>query len=61
MARPFVVACVTLGSSATDEVHDDGDNGKDEQQMDKKSADMKERKATEPEHNQNHSENKEHS
>jgi len=51
---------VTLGTSATDEMHDDGDDGEDEQQMDEKSADMEEGKATKPEHDQNYSENKKH-
>jgi len=47
-------------SSATDEVHDDGDQGKDEQQMDQEAADMQDEEPAEPEQNQHHSQDEEH-
>jgi hypothetical protein len=50
--------CVSVelnGSSAADEVHDDGDQRNDKQQVDQKAANVQEKKSAEPEQNQHHS------
>jgi hypothetical protein len=47
-------------SSAAYEVHDDGDKGEQEQQMNQKTAHVQNEEAAEPEQNQNYSQDKKH-
>jgi hypothetical protein len=41
-------------------VHDDGNDRKDQEQVNQESADMEEREAAEPKQNENHCENQKH-
>jgi hypothetical protein len=47
-------------ASAADEVHDDGNKGKNEQQVNEKAADMQNKEAAQPKHNQNNRQNEKH-
>jgi hypothetical protein len=47
-------------SSAADEVHDDRDQGEDEQQMDEEAAYVQDKEPAEPEQDQHHSQDKKH-
>jgi hypothetical protein len=47
-------------SPATDEVHNDGDQSEDEQQVNKKAAYVENKKPAEPKQNQNNSQNEKH-
>ncbi len=53
-------ACLRA-ASASDEVHDDGDDGEEYEQVDEEAADVKHEESTEPENHQDNCENKEHS
>jgi hypothetical protein len=46
--------------SAADEVHDDGDHGEEEQQVNEKAAHVEEEEPAKPEQNQHNSEDKKH-
>jgi hypothetical protein len=48
------------GPSAADEVHDDGDQRKDEEQMNEEAAHVQDEEAAEPEQDQHHSQNEKH-
>jgi hypothetical protein len=56
--------CFTLRlldrSSATDKVHDDGDQGKDKQQVNQEAADVQDKEPAEPKQNQHHSQDEKH-
>ena len=62
----FVLHCgarhciVSDCSSAADEVHDDGDHGEEEQQVNEEAAHMQDEEAAKPEQNQHNSENEKH-
>jgi hypothetical protein len=56
----FCAQMVSDGSSATNEVHDDGDKREQEQQVNEKAADMQNEEAAEPEQNQNYSQDEKH-
>ena len=65
MARPLgaTVRCLwelDSSSTAADEVHDDGDDRKDEQQMNEEAADMQDEKSAEPQHDQHNSQYEKH-
>src|SRR6201987_4371149 len=47
-------------SPAADEVHDDRDQGEDEQQVNEEAAHVQDEEAAEPEQNQHNSQNEEH-
>ena len=47
-------------SSAADEVHDDRNQGKDQQQVNQKAADMKDEESAEPEQDEHYSQNQKH-
>jgi hypothetical protein len=46
--------------SAANEVHDDGDQGKEEQQVNQEAADVQNKESAKPKQNQHHSENEKH-
>jgi hypothetical protein len=48
------------GSSTTYEVHDDGDKGKDQQQMNEEAADMQDEESAQPEDNEHNRQNEKH-
>jgi hypothetical protein len=47
-------------SPATDEVHNDRDQGKDQQQVNQEAAYVQNKKSAEPKQNQHHSQDKKH-
>jgi hypothetical protein len=47
-------------SSTANEVHNDGDQGKEKQQVNQEAADVQDEETAEPEQNQHHSQNKKH-
>jgi hypothetical protein len=47
-------------SSAADEIHDDRDQGEDEQQVNEKAAHMQDEEAAKPEQNQHNSQDEKH-
>jgi len=47
-------------SSAADEVHDDGDQSKDEHQVNQEAAHVQDKEPAEPEQNQHHSQDEKH-
>ena len=47
-------------SASADEVHDDRDDGEDEEQVDQKSGDMEDGETTDPENDEDDCENEEH-
>jgi hypothetical protein len=51
---------ILYGASTADEVHDDGDERKQKQQMNQKAADMHNEEPTQPKDDQHHSKNKKH-
>jgi hypothetical protein len=56
MGLALLCASIELnGWSTADEVHDDGDHGKDKQQVNEEAAHVQEKKSAEPEQNQHHS------
>jgi hypothetical protein len=57
MGHPSIV---DSGSSACDEVHDDGDDGKDEQQVDEQTCALEDDETTDPGDEQNNSQYKKH-
>jgi hypothetical protein len=60
MARLFTSQKELDSSPAADEVHDDGDHGKDQQKMNKKAADMQDEKTAKPENDQHNSQDEKH-
>jgi hypothetical protein len=51
----FALSVELNGWSAADEVHDDGDHGKDKQQVNEKAADVQDEESAEPKQDQHHS------
>jgi hypothetical protein len=47
-------------SSAADEIHDDGDHGEEEQQVNEKAAHVQDEESSKPEENQHNGQNQEH-
>jgi hypothetical protein len=56
----FCTAIFSDCSSAADEVHDDGDHGKEEQQVDEEAAHVQDEESSKPEQDQHNSQNKKH-
>jgi hypothetical protein len=50
-------SALACSSAAADEVHDDGDDSEDEQEVNEKAADVQDEEATEPKDNQHHRQN----
>jgi hypothetical protein len=61
VALPFALQIEKLdSSSAADKVHDEGDDGKDQQQMNEEAADVEDKKTAKPEDDQHNSQNEKH-